>query len=255
MKGPWPYAPVLEALSDLSRQHPALLDGLEEVYRLEIERALSARDVTWCGESGHQSLFVAAAELVRLAAAGHGLLMVVDDLHHADEASCGCCTTCPAACSPSRWSMVLAHRPLASDQSAKWRRASSLEAAEAGSSWGRSTSRQPDACSPMPFRTWMGTPWSTSAGPAVACHSPRSSSPPATVGARTATCFRSCRDRAADLGAGCSLGPDVHHRRAARRLRGRRGEGYRHLEAGLASLVIEGGGQRTASGMRYCVTP
>ena len=37
--------------------------------------------------TGHQRLFVAAAELVRLAAAGHGLLLVVDDLHEADEAS------------------------------------------------------------------------------------------------------------------------------------------------------------------------
>jgi tetratricopeptide (TPR) repeat protein len=43
--------------------------------------------VSWTGESGHQRLFVAAAELVRLAAAGHGLLLVVDDLHEADEAS------------------------------------------------------------------------------------------------------------------------------------------------------------------------
>lgn len=87
MEGPWPYAPVLEALSDLCRRHPALLDGLEDVYRLEIERALSGRDVGWTGETGHQRLFVAAAELVRLAAAGHGLLLVVDDLHEADEAS------------------------------------------------------------------------------------------------------------------------------------------------------------------------
>jgi tetratricopeptide (TPR) repeat protein len=87
VEGPWPYAPVLEALSDLCRRHPALLDGLGDVYRLEIERALSGRDVSWTGEMGHQRLFVAAAELVRLAAAGHGLLLVVDDLHEADEAS------------------------------------------------------------------------------------------------------------------------------------------------------------------------
>ena len=87
VEGPWPYAPVLEALGDLCRRHPALLDGLDDAYRAEIERALSGRDVTWSGESGHQRLFVAAAELVRLAASGHGLLLVVDDLHEADEAS------------------------------------------------------------------------------------------------------------------------------------------------------------------------
>ena len=68
------------------------LDGLDDVYRLEIDRALSGRDMTWTGEttpitahvwgareSGHQRLFVAAAELIRLAATGHGLLLVVDD--------------------------------------------------------------------------------------------------------------------------------------------------------------------------------
>ncbi len=87
VEGPWPYSPVLEAFGDLCRQHPALLDGLDDTYRQEIERALSGQDVTWSGESGHQRLFVAAAELVRLAAAGHGLLLVVDDLHEADDAS------------------------------------------------------------------------------------------------------------------------------------------------------------------------
>ena len=88
IEGLWPYAPVLEALADLCRQHPVLLDGLDDRFREEIDRALSgdemsARD----GNVAHQRLFVAAAELVRLAAAGHGLLLVVDDVHEADEAS------------------------------------------------------------------------------------------------------------------------------------------------------------------------
>ncbi|MDX6301037.1 MAG: hypothetical protein QOF53_2251 [Nocardioidaceae bacterium] len=87
VEGSWPYSPVLEALGDLCRAHPALLDGLGDAYRHEIEQALSGRDVAWTGESGHQRLFVAAAELVRLAAAGHGLLIVVDDIHEADDAS------------------------------------------------------------------------------------------------------------------------------------------------------------------------
>ena len=87
VEGPWPYAPVLEALSDLCRRHPALLDGLADEFRSELERALSGQDVPWTGESGHQRLFVAAAELMRLAAAGRGLLLVVDDVHEADEAS------------------------------------------------------------------------------------------------------------------------------------------------------------------------
>jgi DNA-binding SARP family transcriptional activator/tetratricopeptide (TPR) repeat protein len=87
VEGPWPYAPVLEALGDLCRQHPALLDGLDDVYREEIDHALAGHETVWTGESGHQRLFVAAAELVRLAAADHGLLLVVDDVQDADEAS------------------------------------------------------------------------------------------------------------------------------------------------------------------------
>jgi DNA-binding SARP family transcriptional activator/tetratricopeptide (TPR) repeat protein len=87
VEGPWPYAPVLEALADLCRKHPSLLDGLDDNYRDELERAMSAGEVTWSGESAHQRLFVASAELLRLAAAGHGLLLVVDDVHEADEAS------------------------------------------------------------------------------------------------------------------------------------------------------------------------
>ena len=66
VEGPWPYAPVLEALGDLCRRHPALLDGLDDRYREELDRALSERQVSWSGESAHQRLFVAAAELLRL---------------------------------------------------------------------------------------------------------------------------------------------------------------------------------------------
>ncbi|WP_409330571.1 ATP-binding protein [Trujillonella humicola] len=83
----WPYAPVLEALTDLCRRHPTLLDGLEDVYRQEIERALRGGDLPWTGEGAHQRLFVSVAELVRLAAAGTGAVLTVDDVHEADEAS------------------------------------------------------------------------------------------------------------------------------------------------------------------------
>ena len=44
VEGAWPYAPVLEALADLSRRHPALLDGLDDVLRKEIESGLSGPD-------------------------------------------------------------------------------------------------------------------------------------------------------------------------------------------------------------------
>ncbi|WP_204041524.1 AAA family ATPase, partial [Acrocarpospora phusangensis] len=43
IEGAWPYAPVLEALADLCRAHPALLDGLDDRYSQELDRALSLR--------------------------------------------------------------------------------------------------------------------------------------------------------------------------------------------------------------------
>jgi DNA-binding SARP family transcriptional activator/tetratricopeptide (TPR) repeat protein len=87
VEGPWPYAAVLECFADLCRKHPALLDGLDDALRTELDRALSGRDMVWSGESSHQRLFVAAAELLRLAAAGRGLLLAVDDIHESDQAS------------------------------------------------------------------------------------------------------------------------------------------------------------------------
>ena len=104
IEGAWAYAPVLEAVADLGRRHPALLDGLDDNYRAEIERALAGSDLHWSGEGGHQRLFVAVAELVRLAAADRGAVLVLDDLHEADEASlrlthylARCATTEPIA--------------------------------------------------------------------------------------------------------------------------------------------------------------
>jgi DNA-binding SARP family transcriptional activator/tetratricopeptide (TPR) repeat protein len=87
VEGAWPYAPVVEALADLCRRHATLLDGLADRYREEIDRVLAGAAATWSGESGHQRLYVAAAELVRLAAATHGVLLTIDDIHDADEAS------------------------------------------------------------------------------------------------------------------------------------------------------------------------
>jgi DNA-binding SARP family transcriptional activator len=87
VEGAWPYAPVVEALADLCRRHPALLDELPNDHREEIDRALSGAEMKWNGASSHQRLFVAAAELIRLGSAEHGLLLTIDDLHDADDAS------------------------------------------------------------------------------------------------------------------------------------------------------------------------
>jgi DNA-binding SARP family transcriptional activator/tetratricopeptide (TPR) repeat protein len=111
VEGPWPYAPVLEALGDLCRKHPALLDGLDDLYRGEIDRALSGRELSWSGESGHQRLFVATAELVRLAAAGHGLVLAVDDVHDADEASMRLLHYLARSAAQEPVLVAMAHRP------------------------------------------------------------------------------------------------------------------------------------------------
>ncbi|HEX6921413.1 MAG TPA: AAA family ATPase [Actinomycetes bacterium] len=87
IEGAWPYAPVLEAIADLCRAHPVLLDGVDDRYRSELDRALSLRDVTADGDHGHQHLFVAAGALLAVAAAGTGVVLLVDDAHEADDAS------------------------------------------------------------------------------------------------------------------------------------------------------------------------
>ncbi|MGK5115768.1 BREX system ATP-binding domain-containing protein, partial [Geodermatophilus sp. CPCC 205506] len=110
--GAWPYAPVLEALADLCRRHPALLDGLDDALRAEIERALTGGGGSWDGRVGHQRLFVAVAELLRLAAAGTGAVLVVDDAHEADEGSLRLLHFLSRATLGDRVAVVLAHRPV-----------------------------------------------------------------------------------------------------------------------------------------------
>lgn len=83
----WPYGPVMAALGRLCRAHPALLDGLGDRLRDEIESAMAAADLAWTGEAAHSRLFVATSELLRLASAASGLVLVIDDAHEADAAS------------------------------------------------------------------------------------------------------------------------------------------------------------------------
>ncbi|WP_432427074.1 ATP-binding protein [Salinilacustrithrix flava] len=87
VEGSWPYAPVLEALGELCRADRSLLDDLDPAYRAELDRALLGSELHWSGEGGHQRLFVAAAELLRLAGREQCVVLVLDDLHDADEAS------------------------------------------------------------------------------------------------------------------------------------------------------------------------
>ncbi|MFW6204227.1 MAG: ATP-binding protein [Actinomycetota bacterium] len=110
VEGAWPYAPVLDALADLCRRHPTLLDGLDDTYRLEIERALAGHELTWNGEGTHQRLFVAAAELLHLASSATGLLLVMDDMHEADEASLRLLHYLSRAATRDRALIVVGHR-------------------------------------------------------------------------------------------------------------------------------------------------
>jgi DNA-binding SARP family transcriptional activator len=111
VEGAWPYAPVLEALADLYRRHPTLLDALDDTFRLEIDRALAGDELTWSGEGTHQRLFVAAAELLRLAAAGTGLVLTIDDVHEADEASLRLLHYLARRINDERVLLVVGHRP------------------------------------------------------------------------------------------------------------------------------------------------
>jgi DNA-binding SARP family transcriptional activator len=83
----WPYAPVTEAIADLCRRHPSLVDRLDAPFREEIERVMASLPSPWSGADAHQRLFVATAALLRLAAADGGLFLLLDDFHDADDAS------------------------------------------------------------------------------------------------------------------------------------------------------------------------
>ena len=88
--GLWPYAPVLEAIEDVLHRAPELLEELPESYCDELMRvrgaAASPHDRP-ADDEGHQRLFVAVDALVRLTAADRGLVLFIDDLQAADDAS------------------------------------------------------------------------------------------------------------------------------------------------------------------------
>jgi tetratricopeptide (TPR) repeat protein len=114
VEGARPYAPVLEAMADLARSHPTVMDALDDAYREEIERALGdGQEVRWLGVRGRQRLFVATAELLRVAAAGTGMALVVDGVHDADEATLRMLHYLARTAANERALLVLAHRPVA----------------------------------------------------------------------------------------------------------------------------------------------
>ena len=110
VEGAWAYAPVLDAIGDLCRRQPALLDGLADLYRQEIDRVLAGVEAPWTGHSTHQRLFVAVAEVLRLASATTGVVLAVDDLHQADDATLRLLHYLSRALAEARVLLVLSHR-------------------------------------------------------------------------------------------------------------------------------------------------
>ena len=94
------------------RQDPGLLSGLAGPHRDEIDRARNGTPASWAGQSTHQRLFLAAAELVKLAAAGKGVLLTVDDVHDADDGSLRLLHYLARSARGQRVCIVLAHRPV-----------------------------------------------------------------------------------------------------------------------------------------------
>ena len=111
VEGAWPYAPVVEALAGVCRHDPTLLDGLADHHREEINRALAGAESSWTGASSHQRLYVAAAELVRRGSATGGLLLTIDDVHDADDASLRLLHYLARSAYDRRVCIVLTHRP------------------------------------------------------------------------------------------------------------------------------------------------
>jgi DNA-binding SARP family transcriptional activator/tetratricopeptide (TPR) repeat protein len=110
--GAWPFAPVLEAMAAVCRRHPALLDGLDDALRTEIEAGLTGRmPLSPTVAAGHQRVFVATAELLRLAAGANGAVIVIDDAQEADESSLRLLHYLARGCVTERVLIVLAHRP------------------------------------------------------------------------------------------------------------------------------------------------
>jgi DNA-binding SARP family transcriptional activator/predicted negative regulator of RcsB-dependent stress response len=104
-------APRDDPLLGRDRHHPTLLDRLPDQHREEINRALAGAESSWTGESSHQRLYVAAAELVRRASATSGLLLTIDDVHDADDASLRLLHYIVRSAYDQRICIVFTHRP------------------------------------------------------------------------------------------------------------------------------------------------
>jgi DNA-binding SARP family transcriptional activator/tetratricopeptide (TPR) repeat protein len=84
-----PYRPIREALEPLAEERPDLLAALSQSAREAIDRLLVGDEMrrTGQGELDRHRMFSAVGRLLAEAATERGVLLVIDDLHTADEAS------------------------------------------------------------------------------------------------------------------------------------------------------------------------
>ena len=90
-EGRTPYAPITEALDPLAGRRPELIGALTDRTQVALARLLpSVRPPEGAAEEeavDRRLVFRAIAELLALAAADRGVVVAIDDLNHADEAT------------------------------------------------------------------------------------------------------------------------------------------------------------------------
>jgi DNA-binding SARP family transcriptional activator/tetratricopeptide (TPR) repeat protein len=88
-EGRTPYRPLREALEPLLEERPDLLAGLSGGAREAMDRLLAGREMHRRGDAGvdRHRTFSAVGRLLAAAAAERAVLVVIDDLHAADDAS------------------------------------------------------------------------------------------------------------------------------------------------------------------------
>ncbi len=85
-----PYSPLVEALDPLAERRPELVDALSDSVQAALTRLLpSLRRAAGAAEVGvdRHRVFSAVARLLAQAAAERGVVLAIDDLHAADEAT------------------------------------------------------------------------------------------------------------------------------------------------------------------------
>ncbi|MDQ6742349.1 MAG: AAA family ATPase [Candidatus Dormibacteraeota bacterium] len=88
--GRLPYVPLFDALEDLRFRRPELFERLPEPMTLELQRmhaAAQSGQPPAAGPSGHERLFFTVSRLLRGPADARGVLLFIDDVDAADDAT------------------------------------------------------------------------------------------------------------------------------------------------------------------------